>query len=193
MTAPVDRVTGPFVVTVAQDVDGATVEALWELYRTAFDGMQHRAAARQLLTRDEFSHEVVDRRVSKYLVRDDGGAIWGLVTLTNDLTTVPWISPEFYAARYPEHAARQAVYYGPLAMVHPRARGSRAFRQLVEAFGRDVAADDGVLAVDMCRFNVDVVELHDTLTEVLTDVWGAADCVRLDTQVYLGWERPPVA
>jgi hypothetical protein len=176
------------VVSTESTVDSMTAELLWDLYCVSFASLQERAAARQLLTRAEFDLEVVDPRVTKYLVRTEQGRIMGLCTLSNDLTTVPWISPGFYQARYPCHFARQAVFYCGLAMVHPEARATGALMQMVSAFAEDVADADGVLAADMCRYNIDVGELATTVTAVLNWVWGSASLVELDVQTYLAWE-----
>lgn len=175
-------------VATATTVDTGTAEALWDLYRGAFAALEHRAAARQLLTRSEFALEVLDSRVRKYLARTTDGRVVGLCTLSTDLETVPWISPEFYRARYPAHVARQAVFYCGLAMVDPDARSSRAFPDLVAALARDVAAVDGVLAADMCRFNVEDTRLASTVTLIMRRAWGSARQVELDRQLYLAWE-----
>jgi hypothetical protein len=176
------------VLSTESAVDSSTAELLWDLYCLSFGTLSERAAARQLLTRPEFDLEILDPRVKKYLVRTEEGQIMGLCTLSNELSTVPWISPGFYQARYPRHFARQAVFYCGLAMVRPEARGSTALLQMVSAFARDIAAVDGVLAADMCRYNLDVVELATTVTAVLRSAWGSVRLVEIDVQTYLAWE-----
>ncbi len=183
------RVTGTTLVVSAEStVDASTAELLWDLYCLSFGSLGEHAAARQLLSRPDFDLEVLDRRVTKYLARTEQGQIVGLCTLSNDLTTVPWISPCFYQAHYPRHFARHAVFYCGLAMVVPEARATSAFLQMVSAFARDIAAADGILAADMCRHNIDVVEVAKTVTSVLRRVWGSVSLVELDVQTYLAWE-----
>lgn len=126
--------------------------------------------------------------MTKYVARTDSGALVGLSTLSNDLETVPWISPHFYRDRYPVQFARRTVFYCGLTMVHPDARTSGAFLQMVTAFGRDIAAADGLLAADMCRFNIDVVGVAAAVTLALKRAWGSASLVELDSQTYLSWE-----
>lgn len=184
------RAATALVVTRASTVDGRTAGLLWDLYTTCFWPMQRRAAARHVLSRQDFELEVLDGRVSKYLARTADGTIVGLSTLSNDLTTVPWISPEFYRVTYPAHFARRAVFYCGLTMVHPDSKGSGAFLQMVTAFGRDVAAADGILAADMCRLNIDVVGVSDAVTLALKRAWGSATLVELDTQTYMAWQPP---
>jgi hypothetical protein len=182
--------TEPVVVTRKSSVDLFTGKALWDLYLTSFQSLRRRAAARQLLNRSEFDLEVLDPRVMKYFARTQSGRVVGLITLSNDLTTVPWISPEFYQARYPAHSARAAVFYCGIAMVHPDARSTRAFPQMVSMLGQDISAADGVLVADMCSFNIHVVELARTVTSTLRQAWGSAELVELDRQVYLAWDHP---
>ena len=188
MSVTTSTLTNYVSVTAETTVDAETAEALWEMYYLSFEALQTRAAARQLLTRSDFDLEVLDARVTKYIARGADGTLLGLATLSNDLTTVPWISPEFYEVHYPVHVARKAVYYCGLAMVHPDARNTRAFAQMVSAFGRDIAAAKGILAADMCRFNIDGLELARMVTLMMKRAWGSANQVELDRQVYMAWE-----
>jgi hypothetical protein len=191
MSVTTSTLTNFVSVTTETTVDDATAEALWDMYYLSFQALQTRAAARQLLSRSDFDLEVLDARVTKYIARGPDGTLLGLATLSNDLTTVPWISPEFYAVHYPVHVARKAVYYCGLAMVHPDARNTRAFAQMVSAFGRDIAAAKGVLAADMCRFNIDGLELARMVTLMMKRAWGSSNQVELDRQVYMAWEPDP--
>jgi hypothetical protein len=181
---------GTTTITVSRVVDAATAEALWRLYVDAFTPLQERAAARQLLSPDDFAREVLDARVKKYLAWGPGGEVVGLATVSPDLDTVPWISSAFYRRRYPEHFERHAIFYCGLAMVHPDARLTPAFPMLVAAFARDIAAAGGILAADMCRYNIELVELARVVTRILRRQWGGARLVELDRQVYLAWEPP---
>lgn len=183
-TEPAGRV----VIDAAWTVDADTAEALWGLYRRAIGSLETHAAARQLLGRDEFALEVLDLRVCKYLARTPSGQIAGFCTLSADLDTVPWISPEFYRTSYPAHFARRAVFYCGLAVVAPDARSSRAFPEMMAALGRDIAAADGILAADMCRFNVEGTQLARAVTMLMRRAWGSARQVELDRQLYLAWE-----
>jgi hypothetical protein len=189
-TTAIDR-----MITAGTTVDPDTAEALWDLYRIAFAGLRSRAAGRQLLSRPEFILEILDPRVVKYVARSADGRVVGLCTLSNDLATMPWISPEFYRNRYPAHFARRAVFYFGLAVVQADARSSRAFSEMVATLARDVAAANGVLVGDMCRFNADEMYLARTVTSMLERAWGSVRAVELDRQLYLAWEpgdRPAV-
>jgi hypothetical protein len=181
---------GTTTITASRVVDAATAKVLWDLYVDAFAPLQECAAARQLLTVDEFARQVLDARVKKYLAWGPSGEVVGLATVSPELATVPWISPAFYRRRYPEHFDRQAIFYCGLAMVHPGARQTPAFAMLVAAFARDIAAVNGILAADMCRYNIELIELARVVTRILRRQWGGSRLVELDRQVYLAWEPP---
>ncbi|MGZ4524317.1 MAG: hypothetical protein ACXVXO_13025, partial [Mycobacteriaceae bacterium] len=76
-------------------MDDLTAQMFYDLYLAAFGPMRTRAAARNVLHQDEFFAEMNDTRVSKYVAWDADGRAVGLTTLTNDLHSVPWISPEY--------------------------------------------------------------------------------------------------
>jgi hypothetical protein len=169
-------------------VDARTADALWDLFTVCFGPLRRRAAARHLLSRDDFAVEVLDARVAKYLAWTANGDVVGLATLSNDLETVPWISSDFYKSRYTEHFARRSLFYCGTAMVRPDARSAGALRQMVAAIGRDIAAVDGILSADMCRFNVDILQLAAVATSTMQQQWGSVNQVELDRQVYMAWE-----
>ena len=191
MTVP-SPAPGVLHVEAVRTVDTATAEDLWALYQLAFESLRTQAASRHMLTRAEFDLEVIDERVTKYVAWRNGRPV-GLVSLATDLTTIPWISPEFYARRYPEHAARGAVYYCSLALVHPDERLSDAFLRLVAVAAQDVATADGVFAADMCSLNQDTFRLDRAVTALLTRAWGGVEPVELDRQVFLAWEPQSMA
>ncbi|MGZ4518088.1 MAG: hypothetical protein ACXVXN_09245, partial [Mycobacteriaceae bacterium] len=53
-------------VTAETTVDDASAQMFYDVYLAAFGPMRARAAARNVLHRDEFFAEMVDPRVSKY-------------------------------------------------------------------------------------------------------------------------------
>src|SRR3712207_1893444 len=90
-----------------------------EVYRAAFAPLEKLAAARQSLTNDEFLEEMVDPSVVKFVARDAEGNAVGLAFMATDLTKVPWISVPFFEAQFPDHMARQAVFYFGAMLVRP--------------------------------------------------------------------------
>src|SRR3954462_4619950 len=106
-------------ITIEQSIDAEAIDAFYPLYVAAFDPIRTRAAARHMLTAEEFAEEMTDQRIDKYVVWHADGTPIALMTLATDLTAVPWISPEYCTARYPDHMSRGAVYYLGYTLVHP--------------------------------------------------------------------------
>lgn len=148
-----------FEKTLAGDV----ADRFWKLYLEAFEPLRTRAAARHVLRRNEFDEEMADPRVTKILAHDDRGQAVGLTTLATDLAAVPWVSPEFFAARYPEHAARGAVWYIGFTLAHPSRRSTRTFMDMIDALVVHLAEHRVVCAYDVSRFNDDTLRFADNL------------------------------
>lgn len=175
---------GSSTVSAETQVSEETAIALYQLYRTAFAHLEQAAAARHLLHEDEFMEELADQRVLKYVAWDAGGAPIGLCTVTDALDAVPWISPGFYAHRFPEHHARGAIHYVGVMMVHPSARGAGAFREIVRQIAERAGAIGAVLAWDLCEANQSA-GLHRLFSTVLMSMVDA-DVTELDRQIYYG-------
>ena len=88
-------------VEVDRDLTGSRAERLYDVYLECFGrcapgprpGTSSRAA--------EFLDEMSDPRIVKYTVWRSEGEPVALATVTNDLEAVTWVSPDFFAARYP--------------------------------------------------------------------------------------------
>jgi len=136
-------------------LDSAEIGRFYALYQAAFEPMRTRAAARHLLTIDEFAAEMADERIEKYVANGDAAAV-GLTTMTTHLAAIPWIEPLFYLSRYPQQAARGALFYLGYILVDPRAEDTYgAFKAMADSVLRRCADSDGVLAWDACVFNVE--------------------------------------
>lgn len=140
-------------ITVEPVIDPDTIATFYALYATAFDPMRVRAAARHLLTEAEFTAEMLDDRIEKHVARADGGDPLALTTLTRDLSTVTWISPDFYAVRYPEHAARGALYYLGYTLVHPGEAGHGVVRAMLDRIVRRLVRERAVCVFDVSAYN----------------------------------------
>ncbi len=174
-------------VTVETAVPTQAARMFFELYLAAFAPMRTRAAARNVLHEEEFYAEMSDPRVDKYVAWNPGGQPVGLTTLTNDLRTVPWISPEYYAAQFPEHTARNAVYYLGFTLVHPDARRGTTFTDMMgHVLGR-LVADRAVVGCDICAYNNSALSFDKNIIKMLTAATEVTVEV-LDTQTYYSAE-----
>lgn len=144
---------GAFTLTCSTDPRPDLTDQLWPLYLETFGPLATRAAARHVLTREEFAAELEDERVWRYLAVDADGAPVGLTTLTNDLATMPWISPDFFAFHFPDEWSRGAVFYAGISLVRPDFRRHGVYPAMMKGLGERVAAARGVVAFDVCEFN----------------------------------------
>lgn len=147
----------PFVpeitVTDEKEVDFVTARRFYELYRDSFGPMETKAVARQLLHESEFIEEMLDPRVHKFVAWNDEGEAIGMTTITQDLTTVPWISPAYFAHHYPEHHARNGIFYLGFTLVHPDYQGKHVFHSMLGPMWELVRDYRPVVAWDMCLVN----------------------------------------
>ncbi len=180
-----ERVQAPERVEVGVEtrIDRPTAERYHRLYRATFSDLATRAVARQLLHEEEFMEEMLDERVMKYVARDEAGELVGLSTLTRDLTTVPWISPDYFAHHYPEHTARDAVFYLGFTLVEHRRRQAQVFQAMIETIVELLVAERAVCGYDLCAFNDATLGLGGSIERLLHR--NADVVVRgIDTQTY---------
>jgi hypothetical protein len=171
-------------------VEGSEAEACWSFYDRAFEGLRSRAAQRHAQTRSEFDDQMADKRVTKHIVFDaqNVGKPVGMATLTNDLSAVPLISPEFYQARWPQYYADQQIWYVGFLAVDPDYFGTGVLAQMISSICDVVPQHGGVIAADICQFNQDAMLLPDTFGRLARTFNRRVEKQRLDTQVYWGYE-----
>jgi hypothetical protein len=189
-TAELLRSTGPAgaarpalrieALTVLPDGD---VDVCWSMYRAAFDPLRSKAATRHVMYREEFAEAMADPRLEKLVGFDRTDRPVGMALVTRDLRAIPWISPEFFAARYPEETDRGAVTYVGFVLVDPAAQGGLLFSKLVHRMTAPVAAEGGVIAFDMCTFNASVVRLPQAILRAIRRRSRAEDRVE-DLQTF---------
>lgn len=140
-------------ITIESHISDEHVAMFYQLYAAAFGPVQTRAAARHLLSAEEFADEMADKRIDKYVGWNDAGEPVALSILTGDLSAVPWISPEFYAFRYPEESARGALFYLGYTLVDRDRANPRTFAAMMQAIIERVAGVRGVCVFDVCAYN----------------------------------------
>jgi hypothetical protein len=169
-------------VTIEAEVDRQTAESYYDLYRETFGELETMAVARQLLHRDEFLEEMLDPRVHKYVAWGDGQAI-GLSTLTNQLETVPWISPGYFRHHFPDQFARGAVYYIGFVLVQRKHRKSHIFQDMIHKMGSVLVEAQAVVGWDICAHNDDGFSFGDHAARVLGRT-GDVTVQPIDRQTY---------
>src|SRR5437667_6161176 len=146
-------------IKVVDELHESLLEEAWTLYHEAFRELNAYAVQRHLMYRNEFDEVMRDSRVEKYLCLDDGGALCGLSTFTNDLDAVPLISPPYFERRWPQHYADRRIWYVGFMAVSATGRAANAFVELIESMYLVAATQNGIVALDMCRFNDEVRRL----------------------------------
>jgi hypothetical protein len=133
-------------------IEGDAAEAIWEMYEEAFAPLDELAAQRHLWTREEVLAELANPAIVKF-VGWSGDYPVGLAMITNELELVPMISPAFLRRRFPEQAARNAIFYGIVIFVRNGFRGKTLFARLSALMGQETALHGGVVLFDVCSHN----------------------------------------
>jgi hypothetical protein len=140
-------------LTIDRRLDGHAVAAMYNLYQGAFGPLTTLAAARHVLTAEEFSAEMADERLEKYVAWSDDGQPVGITTLATDLAAIAWISPEYYAAAYPEHFARGAVFYLGITCVSKQRQHQGGYPLMIHAVVNRLIEANAVCGYDTCAYN----------------------------------------
>jgi hypothetical protein len=174
---------GEFTITCTRRPRPDLKDSFWALYEESFGPLRVRAVARQVLTEAEFEAELNNPRIWKYVARDACGELAGLTTLTDDVSTMPWISPEYFEHRYPEEWRRNAVFYVGITLVRPDMRRDRVFAMMAKYVGQRVASAGGVLGYDICGHNDQDRSLGRATAKILGRV-GDFQVGAVDLQTY---------
>ena len=172
-------------VDILEYVDGHVADDFLAIYQAAFAPLKTLAPARQWLTDDEFRHEMQDPSVLKFVARASDDQIVAMALMSTDLRSVPWVSEEYFAHRFPEHYARDAIFYFGALLVRPERQGGPWASYLIEHLYHYVGERRGVGCFDCCGFNVDTVRLPDLITRAGHRV-ARMDTQLLDRQEYYG-------
>jgi len=177
-----------------QVIDDETHKAAWELYEGAFGELRSLAVQRHLMYQSEFDDVMLDPRIQKYLCLDDDGRLCGLSTYTNDLFAMPLIAPEYFARRWPDLYRDNKVWYCGFVAVGCEARSTPAFAELVTAMYTTAAEQNGIIALDFCRYNDDNRNMSRVIRLMLHRLSGGtlqAEC--MDQQSFWIYEFPSAA
>jgi hypothetical protein len=175
-------------VKVVDVLHNGLAEEAWTLYHDAFKDLNAFAVQRHLMYRTEFDDVLLDHRVQKYLCLDDDDTLCGLSTYTNDLAAMPLISPQYFERRWPQHYAERRIWYCGFVAVHPNGRAANAFGELVEAMYLVAATQNGIIALDMCRYNDQQRRLSRVVPLMLHRLSGDVRTERMDEQSYWLYE-----
>jgi hypothetical protein len=180
-------------IDVRDHVAATLGDELWPLYNAAFEELRSAAVQRHLMSREEFDDVMADRRVAKVLAVESSDELCALATISNDLDSMPLISPDYFERRWPAHFAEGRIWYIGFVAVHPRHRSTGAFEMVVEHLYRTVVANDGLAALDVCSRNEDLYRLPQAIHRLLESWSGVVRSDRMDAQSYWLYEFPSAA
>ena len=179
-------------ITHELTVTGQPADALWKAYEENFGPLEDLAMLRHVDTRDEMLAQLANPRIVK-IVGWRGDEPVGLAMVTNSLEDVTEISPQFLRARFPEYAARDAIYFGTLVMVSQPLRGRTLFSRLTTELWQIPASVGGVLIFDVCEFNRTTFNT-DVLSQRIADNFPRSTVQIVDRQTWYAAELPePIA
>lgn len=174
-------------------IAGPRAEECWHLYRSAFDELRITAVQRHVMFRDEFDAVLADERVTKYVAFDLEGRCCGLGTAATDLTSMPLISPDYFAHRWPELYAAGRIWYVGFVAIRPDLQRGPLLGRIVWDIGGAAARAGGVAVIDVSRHVARQTRLPQAVARYLDRLAPGTRGIRLDEQTYWAYEFPAAA
>jgi hypothetical protein len=175
-------------ITREQVLRGEIVDELWNHYVASFQPLTMLAAQSQQSDRVEFERLLGLPEVTKFVAWCAGQPV-GLTVVTNALDLVPELSPGFLRRRYPDHAARNAIFVGVYVSVSPTFRSLTLAQRLYLECWQLTAESGGVLVIDVCEHNRQQSRLEDLLPRMARAFPGAS-VAEIDRQTWYAMELP---
>ena len=137
-------------------VPAPALDATWRLYNRALEELRQTAVQRHVMHRDEFDHVMADERVWKYRGVTTTGEISALATFTNDLDSMPLISPDYFAHHWPQLYKEHRIWYIGFFVIDPKHRRSGIFERVIAHMWQQVVESAGIALLDIGRRNEEV-------------------------------------
>jgi hypothetical protein len=168
----------PLTLTHETVVVGDEAQALLQLFNAAISHLDAVSATEHSEKEENLLRYFAEPGITK-VVAWDGAEPVGLGILTNDLSLIDLPSSIFFANKYPEHAARGAIFYGMTVLVKESERGLTAFSRIYLDMWQIPALVNGVLAFDICQFNVESYDAEKIIAGIAANFpnsrWGEVD------------------
>lgn len=179
-----DQRRGAVPVTVTHEyvVFGDEAELLWALYDSTVSPLDAVSATEHSESKESVLGYFAEPRITK-IIAWEGDEPVGLGMVTNDLRLIYEPSLVFFEERYPEQAARDAIFYGMSVMVKPSRRGMTVFSRIYLDMWQIPAQANGVLAFDMCQFNREMFD-GDQLVAGIASNFPNSSWQIVDTQIW---------
>jgi hypothetical protein len=176
-------------IAIERSLAPELVEPAWTFYNRAFAELRTTAVQRHVMYREEFDHVMKDERVWKYRGYDPGDPlrVTALATFSNELESMPLISPEYFAHHWPQLYLERRVWYLGFFAVDPTDRGSGLFAEVIGQLWERVLDTGGIAVLDICRRNEQrglAAAIHRTLLGLTPQMRAS----RADEQTYWVYE-----
>jgi hypothetical protein len=178
----------PVTITIEHVITGRTAEVLCDLQVESFEPLETLAIQKQSDSHDDLLQMFASPDFTKVVAWQSGQPI-GLGVLTNVLERIPEISPRFLRERYPQHAARNAIYVGIYVTVAEEHRGITLFSRISTEMWNVPARVGGVLVFDMCEFNRTMFAAEQ-VAEQVASVFPHSSVSTIDRQTWFAAELP---
>lgn len=174
-------------IAIERVITGERATRVRDSHRRAFSALGPLAAEPQMLDDELYYGLLAHPDVLEFIAWTEDEQPGAVVMSTPNLGLVPWIEPQFYAARYPEHTARDAVFYVPSLHVDPDHRGGPLLHAIIATYAQFIAGHRGVIAFDTCRWDIDNVAVPEFIERIGTLTVDAI-CEEVDSQHYYGYQ-----
>lgn len=173
----------------AYELDPLRSGQAWQMYDAAFAPLRTRAMQRHAMNRDEFDQVMADKRVEKHMALDpEDDSIIALATFTNALDAMPLISPDYFAARWPDFYEQNRVWYLGFFAIAAEHRHSGIFEAVIGQMWTPIRQGGGVAALDIPIVNVQR-GLADAIARTLKDLTPDMVAEQADAQTYWAFTR----
>jgi hypothetical protein len=169
-------------LTIEASLPGPPVGQLYEIYSRAFNPLRTRAAARHVLTFQEFHAEMTDVRIDKYVIWSSTDEPVALTTLASDPSAVPWISSEYYSSRYASQVRRGTFYYLGYTLVRPDYEAAGITGRMLAEVVRRLSTTQAVCGFDVSAHNDGVHHIGSSVARLARSVPVRVDAA--DVQTY---------
>ncbi|MEV6967733.1 hypothetical protein AB0M47_21760 [Hamadaea sp. NPDC051192] len=169
---------------MTEELEQPRLDQAWATYSAAFDELRAATVERNVMYRHEFDVVMLDKRIEKHYAVDPAiDRVVALATFTNALDALTWLSPEYFAARWPDQFAKKQIWYLGFFAIHPEYRHSGIFEAVITQMWRPIHASGGVAALDICGVNISL-GLAGAITRTLKDLTPAMVTEEIDVQTY---------
>ena len=157
---------------------------LYGRYEETFRAVNQMAAQRHLMTYDEFMQVQYDPRVTKYAAYADDGTPIGQSCITDDLAAWPLVSPEYFAARWPDLYRTHRIFYVGYVGAHSGPHRHGVFGALLAEMAPRVVGVTGVAVMDVCARNLWKPDVPRGAARVLGGLSDRLRFARIDRQEF---------